>query len=254
MSFDAGWLALREPADAAARDPGLLAAARAALGGGRALDLGCGTGATPRAFAGAGRWRLLDRDPGLLAIAAARCPGAELVAADLAALDGLPLADVAMVTASALLDLVSQDWVDGFTARAASAGVAVYAALSYDGSLAWDPPLPGDAVVAAAFNADQRRDKGLGPALGPAGGTALAAALAARGYRVATAPSPWRLGPGEAALQAALVEGIAAAAAAPDGWRQARLAASATSRLTVGHVDVLALPSAQSKITSDSSP
>ena len=76
MGFDAAWLALREPADAAARDPGLLAAAAGYLGAGAlAVDIGCGTGATVRAFAGCApeglRWRLVDNDPRLLALAAA---------------------------------------------------------------------------------------------------------------------------------------------------------------------------------------
>ena len=255
MSFEPAWLALREPADAAARDPALLAAAAAQLGGGLAIDLGCGTGATVRAFAGAGRWRLVDRDRRLLAVAAARCPAAELVEADLAATDRLPLDGVALVTASALLDLVSEAWVEALAGRLAAARVGLYAALSYDGAMAWDAPLPEDAAVVAAFNRDQRRDKGLGPALGPDAPAALARAFGRRGYAVRAAPSPWRLGPAEAALQAALIEGIAAAAAetgvATRAWRQARLAASAAGRASVGHVDLLALPSrAQSKITS----
>jgi hypothetical protein len=254
MSFEPAWLALREPADAAARDVGLLEEATALVGDGLGLDLGCGTGATARAFGAGPRWRLVDRDRRLLELAAAGCPGAEAVEADLAAVDRLPLDGVALVTASALLDLVSQAWIEALSGRLADAGVPVYAALSYDGTVAWDAPEPGDAAVVAAFNRDQRRDKGLGPALGPAAPAALARALAARGYRVRTAPSPWRLGNAEAALQAALVEGIAEAAAAPASWRQARLAASAASRCTVGHVDLLAVPRAQSKMTSESSP
>jgi hypothetical protein len=254
VSFEPAWLDLREPADAEARDPGLLAAGEALVGDGLGLDLGCGTGATARAFGACPRWRLVDRDRRLLAIAAARCPGAEAVEADLAAIDRLPLDGVALVTASALLDLVSPAWVEALAGRLAAAGLPFYAALSYDGTVAWDPPVAGDAAVVAAFNRDQRRDKGLGPALGPTASAALARALAARGYRVRTAPSPWRLGSAQAALQAALVEGIAEAAAAPSGWRQARLAASAASRCTVGHVDLLAVPRAQSKTTSESSP
>jgi SAM-dependent methyltransferase len=259
VSFDPAWLDLREPADARARDPDMLAAAVAYLGDGLALDLGCGTGATVRAFSGRGRWRLLDRDPRLLALAAARCPGAETIAADLRAVDRLPLDGVALVTASALFDLASAAWIGALADRLASAGIGLYAALSYDGSLVWQPPRPEDAVVAAAFNRHQRRDKGLGPALGPAAPGEIARALGRHGYAVRTVPSPRPLGPADAPLQAALIGGIAAAAA-EDGadtraWRQARLAASAAARCTVGHVDLLALrSSAQSKTTSESSP
>ena len=72
MSFDAGWLELRAPADAAARDPALLSAAAAWLGHDAvALDLGCGTGAACSALAAPGvRWRLVDGDAGLLRRAA----------------------------------------------------------------------------------------------------------------------------------------------------------------------------------------
>ena len=260
MSFDAVWLELREPADRAARDPGLLAAAAGYLGEALALDLGCGTGATVRAFGGVGRWRLVDADPALLEIAGHRCPEAEVVRADLADLDGLALEGVRLVTASALFDLAGEAWIRGLVRRVAVAGVGLYAALSYDGGLAWEPAMPGDRAVAAAFDAHQRRDKGLGPALGPEAVGVLAAALGEAGYAVRVAASPWRLGPG--ALQAALVDGIAGAAAetgcaAAAAWGQARRAASGSARCTVGHLDVLALPqgaSAQSKTTSLSRP
>ncbi len=255
MSFDATWLDLREPADHAARDTALLIAARAYLGPGLGVDLGCGTGSTVRAFGG-GRWRLVDLDPDLLAFAAKRCPGAEMVTADLGDVDGLPVADARLVTASALFDLVSRDWLEAFADRMAEGRLGVYAALSYDGVMTWVPARPDDAAVTAAFNAHQGGDKGFGPALGPAAGPALAEAFGARGYVVRMAESPWRLGPGQRALAEALVEGIADAAGAP-AWGQARRAASAVSACSIGHWDVLALPgapSAQSKITSVSRP
>lgn len=261
MSFDREWLDLRAPADAAARDPGLHDAARAYLSADPwplALDLGAGTGATLRSFAAAGvRWRLVDRDPELLAIAAERHPEAEPVVADLARLDDLPLAGIRLVTCSALLDLAAAAWLDGLAARLAAAGTALYAALSYDGGLAFTPDHPEDAAIIAAFNRHQRGEKGLGGrALGPDAARHLAAALANRGFRVRLAASPWGLGPGP--LLAALLGGIASAAAeagAETGrWRQARAAATGAS---VGHLDLFAVPpgaSAQSKTTSVSSP
>ncbi|MCB1372568.1 MAG: class I SAM-dependent methyltransferase [Rhodobacteraceae bacterium] len=269
MSFDPAWLALRAPADRAARDPGLLAAAAAYLGAAEdpvAVDLGCGLGATAAAFAGLPgvriRWRLVDNDARLLGMAAARWGSdIETWAMDLGAVDELPLEGARLVTASALLDLMPGDWIEALAARVAGEGLAVYAALSYDGALDWSPALAGDAAVRAAFNRHQLRDKGLGPALGPAAAPALAAALARRGYAVRQAASPWRLGPGEAELQGALIEGIAAAAEETGmpaaAWAQARRTAIAASTCRVGHLDVLALPpgaSAQSKTTSVSRP
>jgi len=72
--FDPGWLALREPADARARDRGLAARLAAAFAGResiRVTDLGCGTGANLRATAPLlpprQPWTPVDHDPALLA-------------------------------------------------------------------------------------------------------------------------------------------------------------------------------------------
>ena len=264
MSFDAGWLELRAPADAAARDPALLSAAAAWLGHDAvALDLGCGTGAACSALAAPGvRWRLVDGDEGLLRRAARRCgPDAETVLADLADLDALPFEGVRLVTAFALLDLAGQAWIEALARRVAAVGAGLYATLCYDGTLAWEPSLPEDAAVVDAFNAHQRREKGLGPALGPGAVAVAAREMTARGHAVSLARSPWQLGPEDAALHRALVAGIAAAAGETGlpgaaGWGQARMAASGW-RCSVGHLDLLALPheaSAQSKTTSESRP
>ena len=250
MSFSAEWLDLREPADRAARDAGLLAAAATFLSEAPfALDLGCGTGATARAFGDAVpglRWRLFDRDPALLALAVERVgPRAELVEGDLADVAGLPLDGVRLVTASALLDLASAAWIEALAGRLAAAGIGLYAALSYDGRMAWEPPLPGDAAAVAAVNAHQRRDKGFGVALGPDAADTAAAIFRRHGFEVRTASTPWRLGPSEAALAAAFVAGVAQAAGEagmPEAaaWARARLAAGGTCM--VGHLDLLALP------------
>ena len=262
MSFAAEWLDLRAPADRAARDPALRAAALAwidAAPAGLIVDLGCGSGALWRDFARpAQRWRLVDNDPDLLGLAAARCPGAQPVAADLAEVAALPIAGARLVTASALLDLASARWLDAFAARLAAEALPVYACLSYDGTMDWSPQRADDSAVLAAFNAHQGRDKGLGPALGPAAAAHFAAVLAGRGFEVRTAVSPWRLGERDAALVAALAEGVAEAAAetglpGTSDWLQARRTARGC---VVGHVDLLAFPpaSAQSKTTSESRP
>ncbi len=270
MTFNPHWLDLREPADHAARDAGVLAAAAEWLATAAdpvAVDLGCGTGSTVRAFAASApenlRWRLLDRDRVLLDAAARRCgPVAETFAADLGDLAALPLAGARLVTASALFDLMPGNWTVALVDRLAAHGTGLYAALNYDGLMAWDPALPDDPAVTAAFNRHQLSDKGLGPALGPAATSVLVRALTAKGYVVRTAESPWRLGPDAEALQVELVSGIATAAAEAGlreavAWGQARRAASGSTSCTIGHADLLALPpgaSAQSKTTSDPSP
>jgi len=260
MSFAPDWLALREPADVTARDPDLLArAARWAVD--RAdgqppviVDLGCGTGSSVRAMAPhlppGTRWRLVDNDARLLKIAASTLgPGITTCRQDLARMQALPLDGAHLVTASALFDLMPRAWIAALAARLAGGGIGLYAALSYDGRMHWDPPLPLDDAVTAAFNAHQRGDKGLGPALGPDAGPETARILQETGFDVSTAASPWRLGPDTKELHGELLGGIAKAAGESglieaQAWGQARSAACGYATCFVGHVDVLALPTA----------
>ena len=240
----------------------------------RIVDLGSGTGSNVRYLAprlpGIRSWTLVDHDAGLLARATAP-DGAEAVrvAGDLATagLDAIGASNADLVTASALLDLVSKDWLGALVAACRESRRAVLFALSYDGGIQWHPaeddPRPADdsddALVRRSVNAHQRRDKGLGPALGPMAGLTAETIFRAAGYRAWLLPSPWRLGPGDAALARALVAGWEAAAVEqlrealpPDSadvdrvrsWAQRRRATIETGRfgLTVGHLDLLALP------------
>lgn len=255
MGFSAAWLALREPADRAARDAGLLARA-AALAGPRPviLDLGCGTGSTLRAMRphlpGQTLWRLADLDADLLARAATEAPGrATTHRLDLRDLNALPLGEVTLVTASALLDLMPAYWVEALAAHLMAARLPFYAALSYDGIMEWQPPLPDDDAITRAFNDHQRRDKGLGPALGPAAASRAPAIFAAAGFAVTTANSPWRIGADQQDLHNALVQGIASAAAEQgasnaEAWATRRAPLAASDRCVIGHGDMLAVPPA----------
>ena len=249
MGFSADWLALRAPADAAARAPEPLARLEEWAAGRplRVVDLGCGTGATHRALAGrlpGARWTLVDSDPDLLALAAET--GAEIRRLDLARDAEDAVAEADLVTASALFDLASGDWI----ARLAAAlppHAALYAALTYDGRETWRPAHPAEPAALAAFHAHQRGPKGLGdgPALGPEATAALAAALADR--RLLVAPSPWRLTAADRPLIEALAEGCADAVSETGAldpetlaeWRDARRAAATAE---IGHLDLLALP------------
>ncbi|MGK9233351.1 class I SAM-dependent methyltransferase [Inquilinus limosus] len=253
-AFPIAWLDLREPSDHAARDPALRdAAASLVKAGGLIVDLACGTGSTARALqprlAPAVRWRLVDHDAALLREAGRRISAAEAVLCDLAREDP-PIEGASLVTASALLDLVSAAWIERFADTLKDHRSPLYAALSYEGRLSFDPPHPADRAVTAAFNAHQRTDKGFGPALGPEGARTLTAALRARGFTVRIAPSPWRLGPGDGELVAALLSGIAQAATGIGGvaaaeiedWLAFRQARAADGQCLVGHVDLLAIP------------
>lgn len=253
MGFSADWLALREPADHAARDSALVAAAAHAAGPHPVMvDLGCGTGSTIRAFdghlTGPARWRLVDNDPLLLAHAARAVAGDVTThRIDLRDLDALPLDDATLVTASALLDLCSQSWVESLAERLARQRLPFYAALNYDGVMRWTPADPNDAVITQAFNRHQRQDKGFGPALGPDAANVIADVFAAVGYRILQAESPWHLTVEHAALNDELVQGIAQAASeagASDAasWGVIRRGRVGTTVCHVGHRDILALP------------
>ncbi|WP_135507123.1 methyltransferase domain-containing protein [Roseovarius aestuariivivens] len=250
MSFSAEWLALREPADHAARDRGLLRRAVAAAGPKPVvLDLGCGTGSTVRAMRAQlpseTRWRLVDNDAALTESAAQDAGGeTETFVLDISDLEVLPLRDVTLVTASALLDLVPEDWLRQLALRLK---VPFYAALSYDGEMCWTPEMETDAAVTEAFNAHQRSEKGMGRALGPDAAKAGAALLEEAGFSVVQAESPWCLGPTETALQRELVDGITDSAlqmgcSSAAAWGEARRDAAATSSARIGHRDLLALP------------
>ena len=250
-SFPTAWLDLREPADHAARHPMLRSTAASLVEvGGLIVDLGCGTGSTVRALqpclAPSVRWRLVDHDAAVLREAGRRT-GAETAPCDLSRGE-LPIKGASLVTASALLDLVSAAWIERLADALKARRSPLYAALSYDGRLSFDPAHPRDQAMVAALNAHQRTDKGFGTALGPDGAGALAAALRARGFEVRVEASPWRLGPGDAELVAALLPGIAAVAAGWGGmakaevedWLAFRQARAADGRCLVGHMDLLA--------------
>ncbi|MFB9953432.1 class I SAM-dependent methyltransferase [Rhizobium puerariae] len=219
--FDKTWLTLREPVDARSRDRSLLAAAIEVIGtaaGDTILDIGCGTGSIFRMLspgmkklkmARQIRWRLLDDDRQLLEEAQRRHgDDVELVQGDLDRLETLPMADVGLVTASALFDLCSEHFIDRFATLISSAGIGLYATLTYDGRMDWSKSHPLDKAVVGSFNAHQQSDKGFGLALGPKAWEMLERALRKEGYAVRVAESPWVLSAADGDLQRLFIEGI----------------------------------------------
>ena len=264
--FDADWLAQREPVDHASRAPALLPLLAAASRAGRwsrVLDLGSGTGSNirylaPRLPVGQ-EWTLVDHDSALLARVEApdRVQSLNRVCGDLSTEGIAAVAEAHLVTGSALLDLVSETWMRTLADACHSAACGVLFALTYNGRIEWEGtdaagPDPGDELVRLAVNAHQTRDKGLGPALGPSAGSVAQACFREAGYRTWFRPSPWCLGLSHTALASALVDGWERAAVEerPDqrraigAWASRRRAHVAGHRVgvTVGHVDMLALP------------
>jgi hypothetical protein len=266
-AFTANWLRLRELYDTRARNPIVLdavvdAAAERLLTS--IVDLACGAGATLRATSSrlpAGQqWRLVDNDLDLLrrANAITGTPRANVgtLCLDLAqglqtALDGT----IDIVTTSAFLDLVSEEWLEQLVWLTTSRQILVYAALSYDGRAELRPIEPYDATIVAAVNRHQLGDKGFGPALGPNAATTAIGRFQMAGYDVLRGKSDWMCGPDDQEIQLEIFARWADAAretgdvpiADIDSWLTARRAAVAAglSFLRVGHIDFFARPIAR---------
>jgi hypothetical protein len=267
--FSADWLALREPADHAVRSERVtrligqhLASARS--GAIRVLDLGSGTGSNLRylwsRLPAPQQWLLVDNDPGLLARAEAggnrrRLEAEQSLAGsavstarrDLSVLDASLFTGRTLVTGSALLDLVSENWVRALVSHCRGAGAAALFALTYDGRIECSPPEPEDDRIRDLVNRHQQTNKGFGPALGPKAAEIAARCFAGQGYAIDRDRSDWVLDAAQADMQRQLIDGWAHAAieiAPADAseirdWQSRRLAhvAAGQSRLVVGHED-----------------
>ena len=256
------WLRLREPADAAARSGELADRLRRHLAGAGPLvihDLGGGSGAMGRWLApllpGPQHWVVRDRDEDLLELAVTGVPGpaadgapvtVEARPSDITRLTRDHLAGASLVTASALLDVLTADELVRML-RACS-GRPMLLALTVAGRVTLTPEEPLDAPIGAAFNAHQRRGGKLGPDAAPAAGNELRGT----GAEVIVRPSPWRLGPARAELAAEWLDGWVAAACEQEpalteeagAYRDRRMAQAAAGELgvIVDHADLLVLP------------
>jgi hypothetical protein len=251
------WLALREPADAAARSAELASRlARHLPADGLVIhDLGGGDGAMGRWLAprlrGPQHWVIHDRDEDLLTRALALTPDASGVTvetrrSDITRLAPNDLAGASLIVASALLDILSADELTRMLGACTVACCPLLLALTVVGRVSLRPADPLDAHVAAAFDAHQRR------LLGPDAAAAAVDVLRGTGAEVLVAPSPWRLDAADADLTAEWVQGWLAAACEQEpalareagAYRERRLAQAAAGRLAVriNHVDLLVLP------------
>jgi hypothetical protein len=224
------WLALREPADVAARSEALtrrMADIVTAADGVSILDLAAGTGSNLRFLAdrlpGRQAWLLADRDPLLLSEAAGRTAawaaergyecrreaggsfvirGARLECRvetrqiDLGTLGAELFAGRHLVTASALLDLVSEEWLRALSTHCRAAAAAALFTITYNGRSSCTPADPDDEMVRALMNQHQKSDKGLGgAAAGPDAADAAERCFRDAGYVVEREPTDWVLDP-----------------------------------------------------------
>lgn len=274
--FSSEWLALREEADHRARASVLTEKVAADFSNHdlvRIMDLGCGTGSNLRALAPhLGRkqnWVLVDENTALLSHACTvlrdwadyaegnnqrltlyngeQIIRVDFLAHDLSAgLDPLLKDPCDLVTASALCDLVSAEWIAGLAHKIAARKIPFFTVLTYDGRMQWFPPHAQDQAVLEAFNTHQTGNKGFGPASGPAATDLLVKAFSDQTYHCDTADSAWVINRSDqAALMDALGDGILEAAAQiiPDtdlsGWHDAL---KNRRSVLIGHLDFYARP------------
>jgi hypothetical protein len=262
------WLALREPADAEARARDLAEAlelASPASGPKVIHDLGCGTGSMGRwlapMLARPQHWVLHDRDADLLALAAADAPGpaadgapvtVETKGTEFDCMQVRDLSGATLITASALLDMLTADELDRLVGLCLGVGCPILLTLSVVGCVEITPADPLDRRVAAAFDAHQRRTTERGRLLGPDAVDFAAQAFRRLGAEVLVSPSHWQLGPAHSALAAEWFTGWVGAAreqvpelsAECDPYVRRRLAQASAGHLAVavGHADLLVLP------------
>lgn len=265
IPVSADWLTLREDADAGARSRAL------ALRAGRMLrppvivhDLGSGTGSMVRWCApllpGPQTWVLHDWNDALLdhaAKASARDRhGAPITVrtrgGELGHLRGRDLGGASLVTASALLDVLSADEVAAIVAACLEAGAPALFSLSVTGRVTLDPVDPGDGVFERAFDDHQRRTLDDRRLLGPDAVAVVADLFRSAGWSVRLADSPWRLDARDRALISEWLDGWLGAAveerpalrewAAEYARTRAAQIARDGLRVVVHHVDLLAWP------------
>lgn len=255
----ADWLTLREPADARARSRALVEQLRGLLPPTRPLrihDLGSGTGSLRRWLApqlpGQQQWVEHDRDVDLLRREGELIDGSHVTvetrASEVATLGDLDGAD--LVTASALLDVLTSEALDSLIALVAQAHVPCLLTLSVVGRVELHPPSPLDRRIQDAFNDHQRRTTPIGELLGPDAVFEAIRRFRDVGMDVRTERSPWILDAREDVLLRTWFEEWVAAACEQDpslseriddyvALRRAQLSDGVLTA-TVHHLDLLA--------------
>jgi hypothetical protein len=263
----ADWLTLREPFDAAARPATLARAVSGALAHDRPVrivDLGTGRGSNVRYLTGylglPQDWLLLDED----AVVLEQAPGAmigrldaqcaiEIRQVNLGVLDSTMFDGRHLVTASALLDLVSEPWLRSLANHCRAVNAVGLFALTYNGESRCSPGEAEDDEIRQLMNRHQRQnDKGFGRAAGPDAVALAERSFTALGYRVERAASDWRLPPEAREMQRQLVDGWADAASEIAPSRSALIRSwlrrrhdhidAGRSHIVVGHEDLIATP------------
>jgi len=260
-----GWLEAREPADARARSEHLVERVRQLLPESRPLvihDLGCGTGSMRRWLGpqldGDQKWVEHDRDIDLLERPDHNSPtsrdgqqiSVETRFSDITRLDPPGFTGASLITASALLDMLTLAEVTRFANTTSAPRCPVLITLSVVGRVTLSPSDPRDEAVMLAFNDHQRRQATTGQLLGPDAADIARILWQGAGMTVVSETSPWTLGSVDRALIGEWFDGWWDAAcdqdpglaAAEADYAPLRRAQAADGCLTaiIQHVDLLA--------------
>jgi trans-aconitate methyltransferase len=226
-------------------------------------DLGSGTGSMMRWLApllpGPQTWVLHDWNPALLDHAAARAsdssghPAAVRTSVrDVGQLRDGDLEGASLITASALLDVLTLDETEAIVRACVAAGAPALIALTVTGRVEIEPVDPGDRVFESAFNDHQRRATAGRRLLGPDAVATVVDLFEAAGWSVRVSDTPWRLDVTDSELVREWLQGWVDAAVeerpALEEWGREyvreRLSQLRDQRLrvVVHHQDVLAWP------------
>ena len=209
IEVSSDWLALREQEDARARSRELAIAASGRLGPGPIVihDLGSGTGSMMRWLApflpGPQTWVLHDWNSNLVELATngvvpldreRRPVSVRTRSGELAHLDPDDLDGASLVTASALLDVLTSEEIRAVAQACVAVGCPVLLSLSVTGEVRLDPRDPRDDVLQASFSAHQQRLVGGRRLAGPSGVALAQRQFLDAGWNIRPATTFWRLG------------------------------------------------------------
>ena len=267
LEVSSEWLALRESEDATARSRDLALAAGAMLPAGPVVvhDLGSGTGSMMRWLApvlpGPQRWILHDWNADLITRAADDArpldrDGSPVIVSsrtgDLGDLRAEELSGASLVTASALLDVLTSGELHAVVEACVAVGCPVLFALSVTGEVRLSPRDELDATLERAFNAHQLREADGRRQLGPYGAALARGLFKLAGWHVRPSTTVWQLDQRRPRLLSEWLDGWVDAAveqeptlrAEAERYRLRRATQEESGALTasIRHLDLLAWP------------
>jgi hypothetical protein len=208
LEVSSDWLALREAEDSRARSHELARSVLPLLAKGPITvhDLGSGTGSMMRWLApllpSPQTWVLHDWNASLTERALAGAPPRDLFEApvsirshvgELERLDGSDLRGASLVTASALLDVLTAREAQAIVDACVEVGAATLFCLSVTGEVELRPWDARDKLFEEAFNCHQRREVHGRRLLGRYGGPLVRGLFDHAGWKVRTVRTCWRL-------------------------------------------------------------